>query len=186
MRMRSFLIYFTSIMLMAAASISFIDGWNWVAHAALAPVTLAIIQADLRQYAIPVWLLVLAAILGCVFIYLDAYTLTANVGLAGEVLGQAVIEGAIVLAIAGCASIIYERIRGRAGIGRADIYFFAIVGIWLPLSSFGVFLFAAALGALAATILRQIRRRRPIQSATYVPFCAFQAATLWAMTLFVY
>jgi len=53
----------------------------------------------------------------------------------------------------------YKHLRGKDGLGMADVKFFCVAGVWLPLGSFVSFLFfAGVFGTLTGLVWRKLNR----------------------------
>ncbi len=74
---------------------------------------------------------------------------------------------------------VYERVRGRAGLGLGDVKLAAVAGAWLDWFTIVAVIEAAALAALAGYAVRRYALRRPITAATALPFGLFFAPAIW-------
>jgi leader peptidase (prepilin peptidase)/N-methyltransferase len=156
-----------------AASLWVAPGWRGVLGALLALVMLAIAVVDARQFIIPDVLSATAFALALV----SAATADRDMALAGIELAvlRAVVLGACFLALRA----IYQRIRGRQGIGLGDVKLAAVAGAWLEWTTIPIAIEIAALAALAAVVIRQLVRRRPLRAAGRLPFGLFLAPAIW-------
>jgi leader peptidase (prepilin peptidase)/N-methyltransferase len=144
-----------------------------VLGALLALVMLAISVIDARQFIIPDALSATAFGLALV----SAATADRDTALAGVELAvlRAAVLGACFLALRA----IYQRIRGRQGIGLGDVKLAAVAGAWLEWTTIPIAIEIAALAALAAIVIRQLVRRRPLRAAGRLPFGLFLAPAIW-------
>jgi leader peptidase (prepilin peptidase)/N-methyltransferase len=156
-----------------AASLWVAPGLRGVLGALLAMVMLAISVIDARQFIIPDGLSATAFALALV----SAATADRDAALAGIELAvlRAAVLGACFLALRA----IYQRIRGRQGIGLGDVKLAAVAGAWLEWTTIPIAIEIAALAALAAIVIRQLVRRRPLRVAGRLPFGLFLAPAIW-------
>jgi leader peptidase (prepilin peptidase)/N-methyltransferase len=156
-----------------AASLWVAPGLRGVLGALLALAMLAICVIDARQYIIPDALSATALLLAVV----SAATADRDTALAGIELAvlRAAVLGACFLALRA----IYQRIRGRQGIGLGDVKLAAVAGAWLDWTTIPIVIEIAALAALAAIVIRQLVRRRPVRAAGRLPFGLFLAPAIW-------
>ena len=113
--------------------------------------------------------------------FVGAALALATHGWAG--LGVASIEVAILAAGLMLMSLLYERLRGRSGLGFGDVKLLSasalLIGVW----GVGMQILLASVAALVFTALRAARRRRPLKAVTRIPFATFLAPALvlvWA------
>lgn len=113
--------------------------------------------------------------------FVGAALALATHGWAG--LGVASIEAAILAACLMLMSLLYERLRGRSGLGFGDVKLLSasalLIGVW----GVGMQILFASVAALVFTALRAARRRRPLKAVTRIPFATFLAPALvlvWA------
>jgi leader peptidase (prepilin peptidase)/N-methyltransferase len=155
-----------------ATSLWVAPGLRGVLGALLALAMLAISVIDARQFIIP-----------------DALTVTAlglalvNAGLQGET-ALAGLEVAVLRALVPALCFLalrdlYQRIRGRQGIGLGDVKLAGVAGAWLEWSTIPIAIEIAALAALAAVVIRQLVRGRPVRAAGRLPFGLFLAPAIW-------
>ncbi len=120
----------------------------------------------------------------------DALTLTltvAGVALAAG-LGWDTPQARVIAALAGFGALyvigwIYERIRGRVGLGMGDAKLLAAAGAWLGLEGLvPVVLWASALGLLAVAVAAL--RGAELSRETALPFGPFLALGIWIVWLF--
>jgi len=155
-----------------ATSLWVAPGFRGVPGALLALVTLAISVVDARQYIIPDTLTATALGLALVNAALRGETALAGLELA-------VLRG-LVLAVCFLAlRDVYQRIRGRQGIGLGDVKLAAVAGAWLEWPTIPIAIEIAALAALAAVVIRQLVRGRPLRAAGRLPFGLFLAPAIW-------
>lgn len=80
-------------------------------------------------------------------------------------------------------AVLYEALRGRAGLGLGDAKLFAAAGAWLGLEGLApVMLWASAIALLAIVIAAALRR--PVSAATRIPFGPFLALGFWLVWLY--
>jgi leader peptidase (prepilin peptidase) / N-methyltransferase len=155
-----------------ATSLWVAPGFRGVLGALLALVMLAISVIDARQFIIPDTLT--ATALGLALV--DA-ALQGETALAG--LEAAVLRGLVLAACFLALRDVYQRIRGRQGIGLGDVKLAGVAGAWLEWATIPVAIEIAALAALAAVVIRQLVRGRPLRAAGRLPFGLFLAPAIW-------
>ena len=75
---------------------------------------------------------------------------------------------------------IYGAVRKREGLGLGDVKLAAVAGLWLPPALLPVWVLAATIGALTATLLIAVSRRGSrLSAATALPFGTYLAPALW-------
>lgn len=100
-------------------------------------------------------------------------------------LGLAVLEGVILAAGLMLVTLLYERLRGRSGLGFGDVKLLSASAMLVGLWGVGAQILFASLAALVFTALRAARRRRPLRAVTRIPFATFLGPALvlvWAWT----
>ncbi|MBX9466033.1 MAG: prepilin peptidase [Aquamicrobium sp.] len=98
-------------------------------------------------------------------------------------LGVALTEGAILAAGLMLTTLLYERLRGRSGLGFGDVKLLSASALLVGLWGVGMQILFASVAALTFTALRAGRRRRPLRAVTRIPFATFLAPALvlvWA------
>jgi leader peptidase (prepilin peptidase)/N-methyltransferase len=103
---------------------------------------------------------------------LDPSALTA------DVIGAVVGFGAVVI-----LRFVYERLRGREGMGLGDAKLFAAAGAWTSWAGLPSVLAIAAMSALVFAVLRGARGGH-LSLADSVPFGPFLAGGLWIVWLY--
>jgi leader peptidase (prepilin peptidase) / N-methyltransferase len=78
---------------------------------------------------------------------------------------------------------IYERVRGRAGLGLGDAKLFAAAGAWLGLDGLPTVMLWATGTALAAVIVATLAGHQ-VGRSTHVPFGPFLALGFWLVWLY--
>jgi leader peptidase (prepilin peptidase)/N-methyltransferase len=160
-------------LLVAVWAFLVVPGWLAWATCGLGWVLLTLAMIDFRHLILPdsLSLPLIPAGLGIAWI-LDAERLLAH-GI-GMVVGFA-----FLLAVA----LVYQRVRGREGLGLGDAKLFAAAGAWLGWQGLpGVILIAAASG-LAGTLL-QAWLANGLDTARPVPFGPYLAAGFWLVWLY--
>lgn len=76
---------------------------------------------------------------------------------------------------------IYERLRGRAGLGFGDAKLFAAAGAWLGLAALPSVLLIACAGGIVAALVGLLRKR--IDRRDRIAFGPFLALGIWAVWL---
>jgi leader peptidase (prepilin peptidase)/N-methyltransferase len=74
---------------------------------------------------------------------------------------------------------IYQRLRGREGIGLGDVKLAGVAGLWLSWSGFSIAIEIAALSALGVFAARQRMKARAFRPTVKIPFGAFLAPAIW-------
>jgi leader peptidase (prepilin peptidase)/N-methyltransferase len=162
------------IVALAAAGISLwvAPGLRGLLGALLALVMLAISAVDARQFIIPDALSATALALALV-----------NAAIQGEMafagLELAVLRGAVLALGFLALRAGYQRIRGRQDLGLGDVKLAAVAGAWLEWSTIPIAIEIAALTALAAVVIRQFARGRPLRATGRLPFGLFLAPAIW-------
>ena len=75
--------------------------------------------------------------------------------------------------------IVYDRLRGRPGIGLGDVKLAAVAGAWLDWMNIIVAIELAAVAALIVQMLRGILRGRKLRATQPVPFGLYFAPAIW-------
>ena len=146
-----------------------LGGWEAWPAAMLGWLLLALALFDLRHMILPDWLTALLAISGLFTGLIEPQTVIDRfAGLACGYMSLATI------------SLIYRRLRNRAGLGGGDIKLFAAIGTWLGWQALPlVLLLSGALGLLAAIIM-QIAGYE-VKSTTRLPLGTLMAAAAWPL-----
>jgi leader peptidase (prepilin peptidase) / N-methyltransferase len=156
-----------------ALSLSLSPDMHGALGAGLALLMLAIAVVDAQRFIIPDELTAAALALGLI-----------NAGMQdpfGVVEGVAwsIVRG---MALAACflaVRTVYDRIRGREGIGLGDVKLAGVAGAWLGWTTMPIAVEIAALAALAAYALRQVITGRPVRATGRLPFGLFLAPAIW-------
>ena len=95
----------------------------------------------------------------------------------------------LVAALAGFASfwfigLVYEKVRGRTGLGLGDAKLFAAAGAWVGPEGLLSVLLVGAFLALAGAVLVAVIKKAPLSGATAIPFGPFLAAGFWVAWLY--
>jgi leader peptidase (prepilin peptidase) / N-methyltransferase len=160
------------------ASLVVVPDVRGVLGAALALLMLAIAIIDARRFIIPNPLTAAALVLGVLHAAIVApFTVV-------EAIAFAALRGAVVaLAFFGLAAI-YERLRGREGLGLGDVKLAGVGGVWLDWLTIPIAVEIAALAAIAVYVLHNLVRRRPLRATARLPFGPFFASAIWLGWLF--
>jgi leader peptidase (prepilin peptidase)/N-methyltransferase len=142
--------------------------------AALAILMLAIAVSDARHYIVPNALSATAFALALVSASL--FDSEPPVEAIISSLLRAVATALPFLAL----MLLYQRLRGRPGLGLGDVKLAAVAGAWLNWFTIVVVIEASALAALAAFGVWHYLLRRPIGKTTPLPFGLFIAPAIWA------
>lgn len=159
----------------AAYVIPFAAGQPWtICAASVLLVCLAsyCVLSDISRYRLHDWTIIAIAVLGAgVFVIDQGLTMwtLADLGL------RCILYGVLFEIVRRG----YSALRGREGLGFGDVKLAAASGGWLSPEFFGIAVFLAAAVSLALVALRQRARGRPIAAATYVPYGAALAMSVW-------
>jgi len=176
-RLTNRLVFATAAAAVLVASLTISADLHGALGALLGWLMLAIAQSDARRFIVPDPLVATALALGLV----DAIAASGgDLAAATVAAAQAAVAAATLLAV----ELIYRRLRGRAGLGLGDAKLAGVAGAWLsaPLAPTAIEL--AALAALLAYAMRQIRKRRRFRASSRLPFAVFLAPSIWIVWLF--
>jgi leader peptidase (prepilin peptidase)/N-methyltransferase len=155
------------------ASLLLVPNVHGVFGAGLAILMIAIAIIDARRFIIPDELTAAALALG----FVDAVIQESD--MVAQVLFTAALRGAVVaLAFFGLRTL-YERFRGREGIGLGDVKLAGVAGVWLDWWTIPIAIEIAALAALAAYGTRILSRGGSVRSMAKLPFGLFLAPAIW-------
>jgi leader peptidase (prepilin peptidase)/N-methyltransferase len=140
---------------------------------ALGLLMLGVVAADARRFVIPNALSGGAFALGLI----HAIVASADPGFEGALtaLCQAALAAGLLLLV----RLVYQRLRGREGLGLGDVKLAGVAGAWLSLPMLPIAVEIAAVAALAAYLFRQWMRMRVLRAAARVPFGAYFAPAIW-------
>jgi leader peptidase (prepilin peptidase)/N-methyltransferase len=158
-------------------SVMVAPGLAGVLGAALALDVIAIAAIDARRFIIPDELTLAALVLGIAYAGIDAWP--EGWSAVFPSIGAALLRGAV---LAGCffaLRALYERLRGREGIGLGDVKLAGAGGVWLAWSTIPVAIEIAALAALAVYVVRQLAGGRVMSATARMPFGLFLAPAIW-------
>jgi len=141
--------------------------------AALGLIMLAIAVIDARRFIIPNTLTAAALALGIVHAAVAAPFSVA------EAVAFAVLRGAAVALLLFALAAIYQRLRGREGLGLGDVKLAGVAGVWLDWLTLALVVEFAALAAIAFYALRSLLRRRALRTSARLPFGLFLAPAVW-------
>jgi leader peptidase (prepilin peptidase) / N-methyltransferase len=160
------------------ASIAVAPDLRGVLGAGLGLLMLAIAVIDGRRFIIPNPLTAAAFALGIVHAGVAApLTITEAIALA---VGRGIVVALIFYGVAA----IYERLRGRAGLGLGDVKLAGVAGVWLDWVTLPLAVEIAALAAISVYVVHSIMRGRPMRSTARLPFGLFFATAIWLGWLF--
>lgn len=134
---------------------------------------LAVASADARRFVVPDILSGGAFALGLI------HAAAANPGSGLEATLVAISRAAFAAGLFLLVRVVYQRFRGRDGLGLGDVKLAGAAGAWLSLPMLPVAIEIAAITALAAYAFRQWKRERVLRAAGRVPFGAFFAPAIW-------
>jgi leader peptidase (prepilin peptidase)/N-methyltransferase len=159
------------------ASLAVAPGLAGVLGAALALDVLAIAAIDARRFIIPDELTLAALVLGMANAGLDAWPEAWTAVL--QSLGAALLRGAVLAGGFLALRALYQRLRGREGIGLGDVKLAGVGGVWLAWATIPVAVEIAALAALAVYVVRQVAGGRVMSATARMPFGLFLAPAIW-------
>jgi leader peptidase (prepilin peptidase)/N-methyltransferase len=159
------------------ASLAVAPGLAGVLGAALALDVLAIAAIDARRFIIPDELTLAALVLGMANAGLDAWPEAWTAVL--QSLGAALVRGAVLAGGFLALRALYQRLRGREGIGLGDVKLGGVGGVWLAWATIPVAVELAALAALAVYVVRQFAGGRVMSATARMPFGLFLAPAIW-------
>jgi len=153
------------------ASVWAAPGWIGAGGAWLALLCVAIAVVDRRRFIIPDTLNAAAVISG-----LAVSALTADDAVGGLV--GAAARAAVMFVAFIAFRFAFRRLRGVEGMGLGDVKLAAAVGAWLDWADLPLAVDIAALAALAAALVRRLRRD-DLDMRSRLPFGAFLAPAIW-------
>jgi leader peptidase (prepilin peptidase)/N-methyltransferase len=142
--------------------------------AALALLMLAIAISDAREFIIPDKFNAAAFVLGV------AFSAAFSDGAAVEAILMSLLRALTTAAPFFALLLIYEWWRGRPGLGLGDVKLAAVAGAWLDWFTIVATVEVAALAALLAYGIWRFVLRRPMDTASPLPFGLFLAPAIWA------
>lgn len=149
-------------------------GWLMAASMLLCVLAAAVAIEDLARMLIPDGYTAAIALVASSIAYgLGGWTLL------GLALFDALVVGGCLLAV----TLVYERLRGRSGLGFGDVKLLAASAILLGIWGVGVQVLLACVAGLAFASIRAVRRGRPLRAITRIPFATFLAPAMvlvWA------
>ncbi|MBV9861970.1 MAG: prepilin peptidase [Alphaproteobacteria bacterium] len=155
---------------LSAATVA--SGWNLLATCLFGWTLLALALIDWREFLLPDALTLPLIPAGLALAWLDAPETILD-----RVAGVAAGFSLFWLIAAG-----YRRWRGRDGLGRGDIKLMAGLGAWVGASGVPSLMLAAALLALAVTLIRRAFGER-LTAVDRIPFGPYLAAAAWVVWL---
>jgi leader peptidase (prepilin peptidase)/N-methyltransferase len=160
-----------------AASLAVAPGLAGVPAAGLALVTLAIAVIDARRFIIPDELTVAALALAIANAGLEAWPDGWSAVL--ESIGTALLRGAALALGFLALRALYQRVRGREGIGLGDVKLAGVAGAWLDWATIPVAIEIAALAGLAVYVVHQLVGGHVMRATARLPFGLFLAPAIW-------
>jgi leader peptidase (prepilin peptidase)/N-methyltransferase len=155
-----------------AASIAVAPNAGGVLAAGLALIVIAIAIVDARYFVIPDELNLAGFAFGLAYAGLTAHS-------ALEAIALAMLRGLALALVFLAVRAMYQRLRGRQGIGLGDVKLAAVAGVWLDWQIMPIAVNIAALAALAVYLTRQLALGRPVRSTSRLPFGLFFAPAIW-------
>ena len=162
-----------ALLLSVFASLVTAPGAEGLYGAFLAALMLAIAIHDARHYLIPNELTGAAFALAL----LRAAAFVPDIGL--EALLWPLVRAVVVAVPLLLLMVLYQRWRGRDGLGLGDIKLAAVCGAWLDLATVLAVIELAALLAIAAYAANAALRKRPLRATAFLPFGLFLAPAIW-------
>jgi leader peptidase (prepilin peptidase)/N-methyltransferase len=159
--------------IVVVASLAAARDLRGVLGAGLALLMLAIAVVDARRFIIPNTLTATALALG-----IAHAAVTAPLGIT-EAIALAGLRGVTMALLFFGLAAIYERTRGRKGLGLGDVKLAGVAGVWLDWLTVPIAIQFAALAAIAGYVLRNFARGRPLRATAAVPFGLFFAPSIW-------
>ena len=141
--------------------------------AGLALIAIAIAAIDARWFIIPNELSAAGFALGLA----NAATYAPHA--IWEAIGIALLRGVVLALLFLALRALYQRARGRDGIGLGDVKLAGVAGAWLGWTTLPIAIEIAALSAIAAFGVRPYRGQRAFDPALKFPFGLFLAPSIW-------
>ncbi|WP_231727385.1 MULTISPECIES: prepilin peptidase [unclassified Sphingomonas] len=148
-------------------------GWAGVAGAVFGWLLLMLAAFDLAAFWLPNWGNALLAVAG----------LASGVAGLDPRLTDRLIGGAAGFALLWSVAAVYQRLRGRVGLGGGDPKLFGAIGLWLGWRALPMVLLAACLLGLAVALVMRLRGRE-VTGATRLPLGTLLAVAgfgVWVM-----
>jgi leader peptidase (prepilin peptidase)/N-methyltransferase len=140
---------------------------------ALFAIAAAIAYIDWRRQIIPDSLNIAALALG------EIAALAGDAEAPVAAAADAAVRGLVTAAVFLLFREIYQRLRGREGLGLGDVKLAAAAGAWLDWSVIPIAVALAAFSGLLAAVAAAAARRRLPEPLTRLPFGAFFAPSIW-------
>ncbi|MEQ1718051.1 MAG: A24 family peptidase [Hyphomicrobium sp.] len=150
---------------------------SWYAATALLALCLAALSAiDLKTFRLPNTLTLPLIAAGCLL----PLVMDTGVSSIWPIVWRAGAAAGAFAVLAGLA-IVYERLRGRPGLGLGDAKLFAAAGSWLGAEPLALVMLIASLSALAVVLLKAVRDRRldPGMRLAFGPYIALGFWIVW-------
>lgn len=160
--------------LIAAASLVAAPDVHGMLGAALGLAMFGIARSDAGRFVVPDILTAPAFALGL----LDGALEDGFSGLGAALISAALAAGAFFV-----VRIAYKMYRGREGLGLGDVKLAAVAGAWLGFLGAPWAIEFAALFAIAAYLVRQLRKGRALRAMARLPLGAFLAPAIWLVWL---
>ena len=164
-----------ALVTIAAVIVSFVmvPGLRGALGAALALLAAAIAWVDSRRFIIPDEL----SVAGLALALAHAWASVPDAPV--EAIVWAILRGGVLALFFLALRSVYQRARGRDGLGLGDVKLAGVAGAWLDWIGAMLAIEIAALGALAFFALWHVSGRRTFMATSRVPFGAFFAPAIW-------
>jgi len=145
--------------------------------AGFALVMLAIAVIDQRSFIIPNWLNAIGFGLALV------YAAAREPNMIAQAVAIAALRGLALALFLFTIRVLYEKVRGRQGLGLGDVKLAFVAGAWLDWLMIPVAIELAALAALSAYLWRRLVLGQSIPPTSRIPFGLFFAPAIWVCWL---
>jgi leader peptidase (prepilin peptidase) / N-methyltransferase len=174
-RERPLAVCIVTLVAAAACAVSVIGapGLSGLLGAGLALIAIAIAVIDARWFIIPNEL----SAAGFALALVNAASQAPHA--IGQVVGIAMLRGAVLALLFLGIREAYRRFRGRDGIGLGDVKLAAVAGAWLEWTTMPIAIEIAALSAIAAFGVSYYRGPRALDRTAKFPFGLFLAPSIW-------
>jgi len=145
--------------------------------AGFALVMLAIAVIDQRSFIIPNWLNAIGFGLALV------HAAAQEPNMIAQAVAIAALRGLALALFLFTIRVLYEKVRGRQGLGLGDVKLAFVAGAWLNWLMIPVAIELAALAALSAYLWRRLVLGQSIPPTSRIPFGLFFAPAIWVCWL---